>query len=112
MKYATVVTAASDIGTPIPGVYFISPADGENPAQGQIGAYARIKFANPAHEGCSEVDVIGVLMHQLAAKAQDGEHRHFERALQCLDSALKHLSETLEVVEDHSLSRLVTERVA
>ena len=112
MKYATVVTAAEDIGQ-IPHVYFISPANEEGePKELQMGAFARVKFAKEGGDGCHEVDLLGIVMHRLAAIAQDGEHRHYERALQCLDAAMKHIGETLEVVEaqsDLDLTRLAVE---
>jgi hypothetical protein len=114
MKYATVVSAASDVESPLPSVYFISPADGENPVEGQMGAFARIKFANASHEGCNESDLIGIVMHQLSFKGQ--QNRAYERAFQCLSEALKHIGDALvpaEVDEDKiSLAHLVTESVA
>lgn len=102
MKYATVVTAAEDIGL-VPHVYYISPAnEAGEPKELQMGAFARVKFAHGEKEGCAEADLLGIVMHRLAEIAQDGEHRHYERALQCLDAALKHLGDTIEVDESKS----------
>lgn len=113
MKYATIVSAKSEIDNPIPSVYFISPADGENPVEGQVGAFARIKFSSASHEGCTEADLIGILMHQMAAKAQDGKHRHLERAIQCLDSAMHHITGGKDVIEVElsPLQKMLTEGV-
>jgi hypothetical protein len=94
MKYATVITTAQEIEGIAPHSYFISPANEEGmPEEGQMGKYARIKFEGQTSLGCNEADVIGILMHRMAAIAQDGEHRNYERAIQCLDAAMKHVLE-------------------
>ena len=121
MKYATVVTIAGDLEQ-VPHTYYVSPADAEGqPKDGRVGKFAQIQFATGSLDGCSESDLIGIVMHRLAAKAQDGLHRECERALQCLDAALAHLSDKLEVAEVVShlealkgadLSRLAVESVA
>lgn len=112
MKFETVVTIAGEIEK-VPGTYYISPADeaGE-PAEGRIGRYAQIQFATETLKGCSESDLIGIVMHRLAARAQDGEHRNLERALQCLDASMKHLNERIEVVEVPSIGDLVQAAIA
>jgi hypothetical protein len=114
MKYATVVTAAGDISQ-VPHTYYVSPADAEGqPKDGKVGKFAQIKFATDSLDGCAESDLIGVVMHRLAARAQDGNHRECERAIQCLDAALAHLKDTLEVEEvqsDLDLTRLALETV-
>lgn len=120
MKYATVVTIAGDLEQ-VPHTYYVSPADAEgNPKDGKVGKFAQIQFATGNLDGCSEGDLIGVVMHRLAAKAQDGEHRECERAIQCLDAALAHLNDQLVITEVASdlealkgadLSRLAVEAV-
>lgn len=114
MKYATVVTTSQEVDTPIPHAYMISPADPEgNPIGFMLGKYARITFESKAG-GCNEADILGVLMHRMAAIAQNGEHRHYERAIACLDEALRHVTQgkgTLEV-EPSPLHRLLVESVA
>jgi succinate dehydrogenase flavin-adding protein (antitoxin of CptAB toxin-antitoxin module) len=111
MKYQTVVTAAENLGA-VPHMYYISQAD-EQGEPVQMGQLARIRFATD-EAGCAEADLIGIVMHRLSVIAQDGEHRHYERALQCLDAALKNMGETLEVAEvqsDLDLTRLASESV-
>lgn len=109
MKYATVVTAAQDLGV-IPHVYHVSPADEDgNPIGLRMGQFAKVRFPSGDDSGCAEADLIGIVMHRLTAIAQDGQHRHYERAIQCLEAAMKHIGETLEVAEvksDLDLTRL------
>lgn len=113
MKYATVVTAAENMGQ-VPRMYYISQAD-EAGEPVQMGQLARVKFANGVDAGCSEADLLGIVMHRLANIAQDGQHVHYERALQFLDAALQHMGETLDVEEvkpGSDLTHLAGESVA
>lgn len=71
MKYATVVTAAENLGK-VPHMYYISQAD-EAGEPVQMGQLARVKFANGVDAGCSEADLLGIVMHRLAAKAQESD---------------------------------------
>lgn len=100
MTYATVVTTAQGIDNPIPHSYLVSPATPEGePVEGMMGKFARINFAQGNLTGCNEADLIGIVMHRMAAVAQDGEHRNYERAIQALEAALEHLGEKLVVEE-------------
>lgn len=104
MSYATVVTTAQGIDNPIPHSYLVSPATPEGePVEGMMGKFARINFAQGNLTGCNEADLIGIVMHRMAAVAQDGQHRNYERAIECLDQALAHLGDKLEVedIVDH-----------
>lgn len=113
MQYAAVVSVVQDVGE-LPRTYFVSPANSEGEPE-SLGAYAKINFdIGDARKGCEPVDLIGIAMHRLAGVAQDGKHRHYERALQCLDAAMQHLSEKIEIAEVEDighLTHLATERV-
>lgn len=97
MKYATVVTAAENLGK-TPHMYYVSKAD-EAGEPVQMGQLARVRFANGVDAGCSEADLLGIVMHRLANIAQDGQHTNYERALQFLDAAMMQIGETLDVEE-------------
>jgi hypothetical protein len=87
MKYATVVTTAQEIENSVPHTYLISPADEDgNPQEGKAGQFARVKFETDQSHGCSELDVLAVVMHRLAASGADA------RAMDHLESAMYHLS--------------------
>lgn len=104
MKYATVVTAAENLGK-VPHMYYISQAD-EAGEPVQMGQLARVKFAHGVDAGCSEADLLGIVMHRLANIAQDGQHDHYVRVLRHLDAAMQHMGETLDVEEVKPVSDL------
>ena len=113
MKYATVVTAAENMGQ-VPHMYYISQAD-EAGEPVQMGQLARVRFAHGVDAGCSEADLLGIVMHRLANIAQDGQHDHYVRVLRHLDAAMQHMGETLDVEEvkpGSDLTHLAGESVA
>lgn len=113
MKYATVVTAAENLGK-VPHMYYISQAD-EAGEPVQMGQLARVKFANGVDAGCSEADLLGIVMHRLAAKAQESDVGGCVLALRHLDAALQAIGETLDVEEvkpGSDLTHLAGESVA
>lgn len=113
MKYATVVTAAENLGK-VPHMYYISQAD-EAGEPVQMGQLARVKFAHGVDAGCSEADLLGIVMHRLAAKAQESDVGGYVLALRHLDAALQAIGETLDVEEvkpGSDLTHLAGESVA
>ena len=113
MKYATVVTAAENLGQ-VPHMYYISQAD-EAGEPVQMGQLARVKFAHGVDAGCSEADLLGIVMHRLAAKAQESDVGGYVLALRHLDAALQAIGETLDVEEvkpGSDLTHLAGESVA
>ena len=113
IKYATVVTAAENLGQ-VPHMYYISQAD-EAGEPVQMGQLARVKFAHGVDAGCSEADLLGIVMHRLAAKAQESDVGGYVLALRHLDAALQAIGETLDVEEvkpGSDLTHLAGESVA
>lgn len=111
MKYATVITTTQEMENHIPHTYFISAADADGqPQGGEVGKFARIRFESPEVDGCHEVDVMGILMHRMAAVAQDGNHRHYERAIQCLKEAMDHTidGQVIELLPTADMRELAT----
>lgn len=99
MKYATVVSASPEVNSHVCRAYTVCAADeAGSPKVGAEHVHAGILFEDEAgSNGCSEADLLGIVMHRLAARAQGGGRPHFKSAFGQIELALMHLTATLEV---------------